>query len=146
MCHALEIETCDQTLIMANYEEILDEYWYTDMSSSSSSMSCSQGTDDQVIDITTIFIGLVMKGVVLYGTTIYDKTPYHTSALTGEMWVLELLHGHPERIQNELGVHKHVFLSLCSDLQWYGHQDSKLVTLKEQLTIFLYTCITGLSI
>ena len=33
-------------------------------------ISCSQGMDDQVIDITTIFIGLVMEGVVLYGTSV----------------------------------------------------------------------------
>ena len=73
--------------------EILQEYWYTDLSGSHSdiSQSQSQSTDDQVIDIT-----LVMKGVVLYGTSMYDKTPYHTSALMGEMWVTELLCGHPE--------------------------------------------------
>ena len=108
--------------------------------------SLSQGTDDQVLDIAAIFIWLVMKDVLLYSTSAYEKMPYHTSALTGKIWVLELLHSHPEQIQNELGVHKHIFLSLCSDLQWYGHQDSRLVTLKEQLAIFLYTGITGLSI
>ncbi|KIM85048.1 hypothetical protein PILCRDRAFT_47284, partial [Piloderma croceum F 1598] len=63
---------------------------------------------------------------------------YHTSALTGEMWVLELINGHPEQTCNELGVHKHMLLSLCNDLQWYGHQNSKHVTLEEQLAIFLY--------
>jgi len=26
------------------------------------------------------------------------KIPYHTSALTGEAWVLELMMGHPDRI------------------------------------------------
>ena len=68
------------------------------------------------------------------------------SALTGEMWVIKLLRGHPEQIQNELGVHKHIFLSLCADLHQYGHQDSKSLSLEEQLAIFLYTCVTGLSI
>ena len=33
------------------------------------SLSQSQSTDDQVIDITAIFITLVMKEVVLYGTS-----------------------------------------------------------------------------
>ena len=134
--------------IMDDNNNILQEYWYTELSGSCSniSQSQSQSTDDQVIDITAIFITLVMKEVILYWTSMYDKMPYHTSALMGEMWVMELLHSHPEWIQNELGVHKHIFLSLCTDLQWYGHRDSKTVSLEEQLAIFLYTCITGLSI
>ena len=98
--------------------EILQEYWYMDLSGSYSdiSQSQSQSTDDQVIDIAVIFITLVMKEVVLYGTSTYDKTPYHMSALMGEMWVMELLRGHPEQIKNELGAHKHIFLSLGTDL------------------------------
>ena len=83
---------------MADYDEILYEYWYTEISGSYSDISQSQGTDNQVIDITMIFIRLMMKEVLSYGTSAYDKTPYHTSALTGKMWVLELLHGHPEQI------------------------------------------------
>ena len=88
--------------IMDDNNEILQEYWYTDLSSSypdiSQSQSQSQSTDDQVIDIAAIFIALVMKEVISYGTSMYDKMPYHTSALTGEMWVTELLCSHPERI------------------------------------------------
>ena len=34
-----------------------------------------------------------------------DRTPYHTSALSGEQWVQELLSGHPRRIRTELGVY-----------------------------------------
>jgi hypothetical protein len=37
------------------------------------------------------------------------RYPYHTSVLTGEGWVLELLAGHPRRIRTELGVNHHVF-------------------------------------
>ena len=81
---------------MANHDRILEEYWYTDISGSYSDISISQGTDDQVLDIAAIFIGPVMKDVLLYSTSAYEKTPYHMSALTAEMWVLELLHGHPE--------------------------------------------------
>ena len=83
---------------MDDYNEILQEYWYTDLSSSYSDISWSQDTDDQVIDITAIFIALVMKEVLSYGTSAYNKMPYHMSALTGEMWVMELLHGPPKRI------------------------------------------------
>ena len=128
-------------------DKILQEYWLTDFANDDSdSSSCSEDTVDHLIDIAAIFVGLFMENALSYARTLYDKTPYHTSALTGEMWVLELINGHSERIRNELGVHKHVFLGLCNDLRRYGHQNSKHVTLEEQLAMFLYTCVTGLSI
>jgi hypothetical protein len=37
------------------------------------------------------------------------KIPYHTSALTGKGWVLELMTGHPDRIWHNLGVNLEVF-------------------------------------
>ena len=74
------------------------------------------------------------------------KEPYHTSLLSGYAWVQELLNGHPERIRTELGVHKEVFYALIEELQSMGHRDSKYVTLEEQLAIFLYTSVTGLTI
>ena len=81
-----------------------------------------------------------------YGLPLYDKTPYHTSALSGAAWVIELLNGHPERIRNELGVHKHVFLGLVAALEQQGSTSSRHVYIEEQLAIFLYTCVTGLSL
>jgi len=72
--------------------------------------------------------------------------PYHTLILSGEGWVKELRNGHPERIRTELAVHKHVFTKLLEELQEHGHTHSKHVTLEEQLAIFLYACVTGLSI
>jgi hypothetical protein len=83
---------------------------------------------------------------VVYAAPLYDKTPYHTSALSGEDWVLELINGHPGRIRNELGVHKHIFRALIAYLENIGHTHSRYVTLEEQLAIFLYKCVTGLSI
>ena len=76
----------------------------------------------------------------------YMKEPYHTSILSGYAWVQELLNGHPERIRTELGVHKEVFYSLIEELQSMGHGDTKYVTLEEQLAIFLYMSVTGLTI
>ena len=84
--------------------------------------------------------------VIDYSQTYYDKTPYHDSALSGAAWVCELLRGHPKRIRKELGVHKHIFRALIVALQDAGHRQSKFVTLEEQLAIFLYTCVTGLSL
>jgi hypothetical protein len=81
-----------------------------------------------------------------YSNVHYNKQPYHTSALQGISWVTELLTGHPECIRCELGVHHHVFMVLLNILRESGINDSKNVKLEEQLAIFLYACVTGLSV
>ena len=91
-------------------------------------------------------ITALAAAALVYASPLYDKTPYHTSALSGEAWVLELINGHPERIRCELGVHLHVFRALIAYLQNIGHSNSRNVTLEEQLAIFLYKCVTGLSV
>lgn len=75
-----------------------------------------------------------------------DPEPYHTSILTGQGWVEELLSGHPERIRCELGVQRHTFLALIAVLRELGYGSSKHVSLEEQLAIFLYMSVTGLTI
>jgi hypothetical protein len=42
--------------------------------------------------------------------------PYHTSILSGEGWVMELLNGHPDCIRCELGVSHDVFEELIYEL------------------------------
>jgi hypothetical protein len=84
--------------------------------------------------------------VALYASQWYWKQPYHTSALTGAEWVDELVYGHPDRICNCLGMRVHVFLAFVNELHLAGLKDSKHVSLKEKAAIFLYACITGLSI
>lgn len=76
----------------------------------------------------------------------HPPEPYHTSALSGEGWVLELLAGHPGRIRCELGVNLHIFNDLVNTLRQYGYTNSRYVSLEEKLAIFLYTCVTGLTI
>ena len=71
-----------------------------------------------------------------------NPTPYHTSALTGAEWLLD---GHPERIHNELGVHQSTFIILVKALELAGIESSHHVSLEEQLGIYLYTMVTGLS-
>jgi hypothetical protein len=78
-------------------------------------------------------------------TAWYHHTPYHTSALSGEDWVQELLSGHPQRIWNELGIHQSMFIVLVKALQMLSLKSSHYVSIEEQLTIFLYTAVTGLS-
>jgi hypothetical protein len=75
-----------------------------------------------------------------------DPEPYHTSILSGAGWLMELLLGHPDRIRCELGVSKHVFEVLVTELRSMGHGDNRSVCLEEQLGIFLYSCVTGLTV
>ena|ERR1700683_258128 len=78
--------------------------------------------------------------------SVRTQEPYHTSILTGEGWVLELLSSHPKRICCELGVSHKVFLELSGELRQLGYNNSKYVSLEEQLAIFLYMSVTGLTI
>jgi hypothetical protein len=71
--------------------------------------------------------------------------PYHTSALSGAGWVHELLTGHPQRIQTELGVYQSMFTLLVKVMQRLGIQSLHHVSIEEQLAIFLYTTVTGLT-
>ena len=95
-----------------------------------------------------LFISIILTAVnsLLESMTSTVREPYHTSILTGESWVLELIAGHPECIHCELGMHQHVFAELISELCEMGHTNSKYVSLEEQLAIFLYACVTGLTI
>ena len=93
-----------------------------------------------------IFISSVAMAAQIYSAPLFDKVPYHTSALSGEAWLLELIEGHPERIKTELGMQRHVFLRLVEELRTVGLSGSRNVSLEEQLAIFLYTAVTGLSI
>ncbi|RDB30577.1 hypothetical protein Hypma_006985 [Hypsizygus marmoreus] len=88
----------------------------------------------------------VSFAVMLYASQWYWKQPYHTSALSGAEWVKELIWGHPDRIRTELGMRVHVFLALVAELRRCGLSDSRYLSLEEQTAIFLYTCVTGLSI
>ena len=75
-----------------------------------------------------------------------DPEPYHTSILSGQGWVNELLVGHPACIHGELGVSQEVSLEMIMMLHNFGYGSSKYVQIKEQLAIFLYMSVTGLTI
>jgi len=73
--------------------------------------------------------------------------PYHTSALSGEEWIQELITRHPQCIWDELGVYWSTFTILLKAIQdpLIGFQSLCHVSIEEQLSIFLYTMVTGLS-
>ena len=56
-----------------------------------------------------------------------DPQPYHTSILSGEGWVLELLTDHPDCIQNELRLSVDLFEELITVLRDHGHKIRDLV-------------------
>jgi hypothetical protein len=89
---------------------------------------------------------IVSHATILWAESYIDKQPYHTSSLSGLRWVDELIDGHPGRIKTALGVSLPVFKALLSTLRKMGYKSSKRIMLREQLAIFLHTCVTGLSI
>ena len=76
----------------------------------------------------TLFIRVIVLNVAAIIWAQYMKQPWHTSMLTGQMWVLELLAGHPEHSRTQLGVHSHVFYAIIDELHALGYTDSKFVT------------------
>ncbi len=99
-----------------------------------------------ILHLVSLLITNIIPTIMKHIQQFYFKTPYHTSVLSGDGWVQELRNGHPGRIRTELGVHKHVFDALLFELFSLGHKDARNVTLQEQLAIFLYMCVTGLTI
>ena len=91
---------------------------------------------------------IIMNGVteVMQSTIQKEPKPYHTSILTGQGWIVELITGHPNCICCELGMCANVFLQLVTEICALGHTNSWFVSLEEQLAIFLYTCVTDLTI
>jgi hypothetical protein len=93
-----------------------------------------------------LYMQIVVDATVQITSPLFNQRLYHDSILTGEAYTIELLTGHPRRIRTELGVDLHVFRALVEDLHNMGHNDSREIGLEEQLAMFLYTCVTGLSL
>lgn len=93
-----------------------------------------------------VILTIIIPKIIQVICALYVKQPYHTSILSGEGWVQELLNGHPKRIRCELGVTKEVFIQLIHEFKTMGHRSSRFVSLEEQLAIFLYISVTGLTV
>ena len=91
-----------------------------------------------VATVATIIITAAVASVSQYALH-FEKHPMHTSSLSGEQWVQELLHGHEDRIYNELGMRKAVFRQLLAVLRMdAGVQGTRYVSAEEQLATFLH--------
>ena len=106
----------------------------------------SDNRQRQLIAAAAYAVHAVGLAVAMYSTPFYWKQDYHTSQLSGADWVDELIAGHPDRIWTELGVRLHVFLILVHELRLLGLKDGREVGVNEQVAIFLYMCVTGLSV
>ena len=72
--------------------------------------------------------------------------PMRTSILLGQMWLDELLAGHPERFSEQFGMSKFAFHLLSRELQLHsGLANRRHITADEQLATFLYIARTGSS-
>ena len=72
--------------------------------------------------------------------------PMRTSILSGQMWLDELLAGHPERFSEQFGMSKFAFHLLSRKLQLHsGLANQRHITADEQLATFLYIARTGSS-
>ena len=93
-------------------------------------------------------LALIIVQVAYYYWLLFSSNtpiPFHTSILTGEGWMLELLNGHPERIWICLGVSHAAFDGFLQVLLQHGVVPLRNgISVEEQLGIFLYTCVTGL--
>jgi hypothetical protein len=64
---------------------------------------------------------------ILYASC-FDKTPLHTSRLTGDQWVQELIDRHEERFYNKMGMRDIVFHQLLELLKRECHVRTRRVT------------------
>jgi hypothetical protein len=95
--------------------------------------------------IASLLILTTVASAAVYASH-FEKRAQHTSRLSGEQWVQELLNGHEDRLYNELGMHKHVFLQLLAVLrQDAGVEATRYVSAEEQLAIFLHYTRRSLS-
>jgi hypothetical protein len=93
----------------------------------------------QFYAIAGIIIVVSIRECILLYASHFVKVPQHTSILSGQDWINELIAGHDSQFYNKMGMHKHVFWSLLSVLQ----KDASLgntrhVSCEEQLAIFLH--------
>lgn len=87
---------------------------------------------------------IVAGSVVIQLVPHLIKTPMYNSARSGHLHTMELLRGHAGHFYEQLGMSKHVFQKLLQDLNRYsGLKNRRLVSMAEQLAIFLRTCRSG---
>ena len=87
-----------------------------------------------------LFISIILTVTAVLVDSLFTqvKEPYHTSILTGEGWIMELLPGHPNCIQCELGVSHDIFATLILELRDMGHVNSKYSRQQNCSNVFVF--------
>ncbi|KAL4568308.1 hypothetical protein LXL04_023917 [Taraxacum kok-saghyz] len=81
-----------------------------------------------------------------YFYTYIYKEPCMTSIQTEEAWVNDILNGNPIRCVNVFRMSATMFRQLCNELEvHYGLKQSRRISVKEKVALFLYTLALGLS-
>jgi len=90
---------------------------------------------------------LASTAILLYIESCQQRLPYHTSILTGEKWIIELISTQNyHHFYKQLGMSRESFLVLVRDLEAHYLVDQmRYMTTEEQVAIFLYTVVTNLS-
>lgn len=100
--------------------------------------------DSDIDDAIAVLAASSALAAAEYSSQFYLKEALHDSPLTGFQWVLELLGGNIHRMEEQLGVRKHVFERLVDALWEAGLRHTPHVTIQEQVAIFLYAATTAL--
>lgn len=108
----------------------------------------AEAARQHVVLVVAAVLQYVVLGVGTYAAPHYCKEPMHDSSLSGHAWLDKLLLGHPDVFHVCFGMHKHVFLALVVQMHLLGYEEkpNSTIFLDESLAIFLYTCVTGVSI
>ena len=69
----------------------------------------------------------------------FQRMPMHTSIRMGHQYMLELINDHPDKLFNKICMYRPCFEMLIQVLrQQIGLQNSRFLTLEEQVMIFIY--------
>ena len=97
-----------------------------------------------------LMVASLIYTVIVFTATLHldipAAIPMHTSILTGQLWLNELIHGHEGRFKDQLSIAKHVFFRLSFELQTCcGLRSTRHVTADEKLATFLHFARIGCS-
>ena len=99
-----------------------------------------------MVDFSPELLCAVGYAVGTYCPLHIEREPYRTSAMSGSMYVVELLKGRAERMIEVLGISQSSFLALRRFLVNVGAlENSQYIAVDEQLAIFLWIVRGGQS-
>ena len=113
-----------------------------DISDDLSDLDLDSGLEEGLMVCSAVSISCAM----LWYSSRFVKTPQHTSILSGQHWLDELLSGHDEHFHSEIRMQKFIFWRLLTMLETCaGLRGTQHVLAAEQVAIFLHFVHRGLS-